>query len=346
VLRDDSQWLKVVAFNSPDLTTAYLADNIQAPVATDRTLSLRYALPRNSGTLEITWVDRSFNDFLDDYLGGVCDSGIPFSGPEGCPADNVTGVPDETGAIVAFVDTEVTGNNADAVREYSGVSIAADYRPSARWGVGGSYTFSETVGNYQVGGMPSGTAMGIYPRSRPEEAAEPFGYLDEDVRHRIRAWGQYRLDFGRAGNLALSGLYSYNSGRRWSKTADDAPRADIPEYVSADSTYKHFFGGRGTEQFDDFQSLDLGVRYDIPIWSRLGVWVKVTIINLFNFDELLGFDTTATAVDDHGVLRWQPVGNCGLDDEPSKDCTGFGRIPDWTFYQRPREYFFTVGLRW
>jgi hypothetical protein len=51
-------------------------------------------------------------------------------------------------------------------------------------------------------------------------------------------------------------------------------------------------------------------------------------------------------VDDHGVLRWHPAGSCGLDDQPSKECTGFGRISDQSFYQRPREYFFTLGLRW
>ena len=48
-----------------------------------------------------------------------------------------------------------------------------------------------------------------------------------------------------------------------------------------------------------------------------------------------------------GLHAFEPVSlNCGLNDAPSVDCTGFGRISDQSFYQRPREYFFTVGLRY
>jgi hypothetical protein len=39
------------------------------------------------------------------------------------------------------------------------------------------------------------------------------------------------------------------------------------------------------------------------------------------------------------------VGNCGLDDEPSVNCSGFGKIRNETDYQIPREYFLTVGLQ-
>jgi hypothetical protein len=344
---NDALWTIVTAFSGPDVVTTYLADNITAPVADDRSLSVRYALPRNAGTMVVNWVDRSFNDLLDNFVGGVCDFGIPFE--RSCPEGNITGIPDETGAITALVDTEIWANNPNAVREYEGISFQADYRPTARLSVGGSYTFSELTGNYEGEGQntpSSGTSQGDFVRSRPEESASPFGFLDEDIRHRWRAWAQYRFDLGRAGNLSVSSIYSFNSGERYSL----APQADLgndPDYVSDTGTYTHFFGGRGPNRFNDFRRVDLGVRYDVPIFKKFGLWVKASVINVFNFDELLEFQTNGSAVEGaSGVLQFQPAGNCGLDDEPSVSCTGFGRISDQSFYQRPREYFFTVGLKY
>jgi hypothetical protein len=56
-------------------------------------------------------------------------------------------------------------------------------------------------GNYEGEGQntpSSGSIIGVYPESIPQEAAVPYGYLDEDIRHRVRLWGNYRLNFDRA----------------------------------------------------------------------------------------------------------------------------------------------------
>jgi hypothetical protein len=329
--------------------TTFLADNITAPTAQDRTISLRYALPRNSGTFLVNWVHRSFDDLLDQYNGGVCGYGhFTFTSPQGCPAANFTPVPDGTGGSV-LVDTQVWANNPAAKREYEGLSFEADYRPTAKWNIGGSYTFSELVGNYEGEGpnLPSnGSQMGDWIDSVPSSAIAPFGFMDEDIRHRYRIWGQYRFDLGRAGKLATSAVYRFNSGQRFDLRATVA-RTDVPQYVSdAGSTYTHYFTDRGGDRFENLRAVDLGIRYDLPIFNKFGLWLKATILNSLNEDALLSYQLNGAGRIVNGVLTFVPTGNCGFDSEPSKTCTGYKRINTQTRYQLPRQYFFQVGLKY
>ena len=47
-----------------------------------------------------------------------------------------------------------------------------------------------------------------------------------------------------------------------------------------------------------------------------------------------------------GVPTFIPAGNCGFDSEPSRSCTGWNSITSENNYARPREYLFTIGLRY
>ena len=349
---NDALWTDLAGFTGPGIFNEYLADDINAPFAEEATLSLRRALPRNSGTFVISYVNRQYEDLLTSFVGGVCDfSGIfSFSHEtESCPGANTTDILAADGVTVeGQVDTTVWANDPRNQREYEGISLQANYRPGQRWNIGGSYTFSETTGNYEGEGenTPAGGGdLGAFERSRPLAGVAPFGFLDEDLRHRIRAFGSYRWDIGRAGALALSGIWSRQSGNRYSLAAT-VPFANDPAYLTdTANSYSHFFDGRGNNRFRNFERVDLAVRYDVPIFNKLGLWVKTTVINAFNNDELLSFETDGSAALTNGILQFQPNGNCGINDAPSTSCTGFGQITDEDQYQRPREYFFTVGLR-
>jgi len=352
ISNDDSQWLTVTGFSGPDVTTSFLADNLKAPVAEDRTISLRYALPRNSGTMLVNFVHRSFTNLLDDYQGGVCDfTHFTFPASQPCPAANLVGIPNAAGVITSFVDSTVFANNPDAKREYEGVSFEGDYRPTARWNIGGSYTFSELVGNYEGEGpnMPANASqMGDFVRSQAQSAISPFGFMDEDIRHRYNIWGQYRFDVGRAGKIATSAVYRFNSGTRFDLRAS-VSRANDPLYASdANTTYTHFFTGRGSSRFEDFRAVDFGVRYDLPIFNKLGLWLKASVLNVLNEDALIRYQLTGSAETVNGVLTFVPSGTCGFDSEPATNptCSSFKRIRNQADYQRPREYFFQVGLKY
>ncbi len=46
-----------------------------------------------------------------------------------------------------------------------------------------------------------------------------------------------------------------------------------------------------------------------------------------------------------GPSGLSPDTTAAAEHAPSGDCTGYGQIEDHLDYQRPREYFFTAGLR-
>jgi hypothetical protein len=340
-LRNEAYWPIVTGYISPQFPTSFLADDISAPYAEELNFSVRHALPRNSGSIVLAYVDRKYKDLIDDFIGGACTE-YGFNFGEACPGGDYTEVP---GDIV--VDTTIWANNPNARRKYNAFNLVFDYRPSTAWQLGGNYTYSTLKGNYEgeAGNQPaSGSPLGNYERSENIAAATPYGYLAGDIRHRAVLYGNYRFDFQRAGNLSIGSLFLYQSGFPYSFTAS-VPRTDVEEYLGESGNYTYYFGGRGNERFDDFWRLDLSARYEVPIFSRLNLFLKAAVTNVLNNDAVVSFATTGRAVTGaDGQLTWVPVGNCGPGDEPSTSCTGFGRIRSQNDYQSPRRFLFTVGL--
>ena len=350
VTNNDALWQTISGFSGPGLSTEYLADQINAPYAEEWTLSLRRSLPNNSGTVVVSYVNRNYQDLMSEFVGEVCNySFFTFSHQaESCPGANTTDILDAFGKPQGEVDTTVWANDDRNTRFYEGISLQANYAPTSVWNVGGSYTYSTTTGNYEGEGQntpASGGTLGYYPRAVALANAAPYGFSDEDLRHRLRAYGTYRFDFGRAGGLVLGGVASAQSGFRWSNTANRSLAA-IPEYVSASGTYTHYYSSRGENRFANFTRFDLSARYDFNFFGKFGMWVKAQVNNVLNSDTLTSYQVTGVSVNDNGNTVWQPQGNCGINDTPSQSCTGFGRIANQDNYQLPRQYFFTVGLRY
>ncbi len=340
-LRNEAFWPLITAYVSPTEPTSFLADDISAPHADEYNLSVRHALPRNSGHVVLGYVHRDYKDLIDDFVGGACDYGIAFGEP--CPASDVTIVPGDIP-----VDTTVWANNPRAKRQYRAINLVGQYRPSTRWQFGGNYTYSKTEGNYEgeAAGQPaSGSPFGDYERSIDVAAANPSGFLSTDIRNRAFIYGNYRIDFGeRAGSLSIGSDIYYQSGRPYNLVAL-VNRTDVDEYVAEAGTYTHYFGDRGSRRFNGFWRLDLSTRYELPIFSDVSLFLKAAVINVHDNDEVIGFSTSGRAVaGPDGQLTFRPTGSCGLDSEPSRNCTGFGRIRGPGDYQAPRAFLLTLGL--
>jgi hypothetical protein len=140
-------------------------------------------------------------------------------------------------------------------------------------------------------------------------------------------------------------VFLYQSARPYSLTAQ-VPFKPAEGYLGAVGTYTFTFGDRGSQRFDDIWSLSLATRYELPIFHSIGAFVKAGVINVTNNHGVDEFQTTGEAVLDanDNPVSWQPVGNCGLGDKPSKDCTGFGRIRNDLDYQPPRTFLLSVGF--
>jgi hypothetical protein len=364
IIRDENNWDDIlVTITDPKQPTRYLADDASSPFAYDFNVAVKRALPKNTGTFTLTYTDRTYKDLLDDFVGD----------------EGVSTVVDPAGSGQSFTfDTTVWDNAETARREYQALAATWDYRPNARWGLGGNWTYARSRGNYEGEGRntpSSGSVIGDYVRSIPQGDAIPFGYVDEDIRDRVRAWANYRFDFDRAGNLTLGAIGTYQSPFSFSRTAA-RPLGLDPNYLNeGGTTYTHFFDGRGNNRLNGFWRLDLSSRYQIEAWKKLAVWLKLDILNLTNNDELIAWSTAWTSeINSAGVRVWAPSGrpallnpNTGLPDvnydplnpdhvagpsrfdclqTPSANCTGFGDIRNAQDYQLPRSYFVSIGLQW
>ena len=56
-----------------------------------------------------------------------------------------------------------------------------------------------------------------------------------------------------------------------------------------------FFGARGSQEFADYALIDLAVTYGVPVWQSVRPWVKLEVLNLFNNQQLIAWDTTVAA---------------------------------------------------
>lgn len=342
ILRDDaafcggqpnsSCWNAVNFVNDTNQPVQFLGEGVDAPYADDFNFSVRYALPRNAGTMVFAVTDRKFKNLLDDFVGGVEGPDIPESiGTARIVTDPLPSDPNNPASFP--FDWVKWDNSSMAERRYQAFTVIADYRPSANWGIGGNYTYSLSQGNYEGEGrnQPAiGTAIGTYVDSRPEASAVPYGTLQSDIPHRLRAWGTYRWNFDRAGQFVLGAVYTWQSGAVWSNTANVA-YTSTPAYFNDQGTYTHFYNGRGNQRFQGFWHTDLSGRYQFPIWKRLQGWLKLDVFNFTNEGALTSFNTSGSTDSSGGVPVWAPGG-------------AFGRIESELDYQIPRSYFLTFGL--
>jgi hypothetical protein len=322
-IRDDDNWQNVLTVNDPAQPTSLLAEEVEAPYSTDLTLAVKRALPRNSGAFSVTYSRRQYKNLLDDFKG-----------------DNGTVMIDEPnnpGVFFGEFDLTIWDNSTLARRDYQAITATWDYRPGIHWNIGGNYTWSETTGNYEGEGRntpSSGSIIGDYVRSVPQAAAVPTGFLDEDLTHRMKIWGNYRFDFDRAGALSLGSIFTYQSGAAWSRTAG-LPMFEDDDYLNEDGLfYTHFFDGRGNNRFNSFWRIDFSARYTFQVFrDDVSAWVKLDALNLLDRDGLITYRNGGSVeVTDSGLMFWEAG-------------SSFGAARNEDDYQDPRTYLVTLGIQ-
>ena len=292
--RNDANWGIFATINDPKQPTRFLAGKIHAPYADDLNLTLKRALPKNRGTITVGYIFRSYKDLLDDYVGG----------------QGIVTATDPFGEGSLPFDKTIWKNSNQARRQYEAITATFDYRPGARFDLGGNWTYSWTQGNYEGEGRntpASGSIIGNYPLSVDMEHAVPYGYLNEDIRSRVRAWGNYRFDLGKAGNLTVGALATAQSALPYSKTTSVSLKND-PTYVNdVGKTYTYYYYGRGNSRYNGFWRLDLSGRYEIKLFKDLNAYVKLTVTNVTGEHALTAFSTSGASVTVNGIRMWTPA---------------------------------------
>ena len=274
--------------------------DLKSPLTKEFTASVGGALG-NRGHLKATYIRRRAGNFIEDFI------------------DTTTGETELTyeGRGYGTFVNQVFRNTDLLERNYDALQFDGRYSVTSRFQLDGSYTVQlRNEGNFEgeatnQPGVPS--VAFDYPEIFTPERNYPFGRLNDFQQHKIRIWGVYNLGLGTAGDVDLAGIWRYNSGQVYSLVAGGVPLTAQQEaileeaaYASGPTSQSLYFDARGTEDFKGYGLLDLSVQYQIPIWRTAAPYFKFELLNAFNNDTLISWDTTVDPdydgpVDDLGL---------------------------------------------
>jgi hypothetical protein len=205
-------------------------------------------------------------------------------------------------------DQSVTENDDSIQRKYEGIQVQSQWTPG-RFNVGGSYTYSTLKGNDDGEGAGTATIRNLpldkyYPEYLAYPNRKPIGYLNQDNKHRARLWAGYNLPTARFGDLNLTALESFDSGKPYSAigSIDASGRTPGNAYTglpanpgytlsAIGTTHDYYFSARGAFRTDDVWSTDLALNYNAPKVFGVELFVRVTVRNVFDQSALVNPNT-------------------------------------------------------
>ena len=306
----------------------FLDEHLESPLTKEFTVSAAQTLGSN-GAVRAMYVWRTATGLVESFI-------------DNATADGRTTVAQD-GTTFGVFDNVYYRNTDLAVRNYQALELLGSYQLRSNWTAAAMWTMQlKNEGNYEgesanAPGSPS--VIGDYAEILVEGRNFPMGRLDDYQQHKVRAWSTYVMEMGRFGSLDITPMWRYNSALTYSLAANSVPlssvqRARNPGYArlpgsGANGSQTLFFGERGSGEFAGYGLVDLGVTYQVPVWSALKPWVKVEVLNAFNNDKLIAWDTTVT-VDPNSALD--------ADGLPTGFLRGprFGQGTSTAGYPRPR----------
>lgn len=139
-------------------------------------------------------------------------------------------------------------------RDYNALELAVQRVHRDNWVAYASYTIATSRGH--VDNALLRLPLGVQA---------PYGPLNSDVRHQIRANGSWTSDFG----LNLGLIYAFNSGRAYSR------RTLVEPYG-----FVGFADGRGTERTQAMHRIDLRMAYTVDIGRNSRAEFTADVFNL------------------------------------------------------------------
>ena len=273
-------------------------------------------------------------------------------------------------------DRSIMRNTDELVREYRGVHLQAGWRPS-RYNLGASYTYATLRGNdgseaSATATSPNATLAGWYPEYLGYSQRLPIGSLDGDVRHRLKTWAGVDIPLGFIGRINVSALHTFASGEAYgaSGTIDASGRTTPfagsptnPGYTLSrlGDQHTYWFTDRDGFRTPNFNRTDLALNYTLPVW-RVQVFAQAEMFNVFDNAEVTTPNSTVrtrrSAGANSGLVSFNPFTDTPIEcpqGAAASQCSSmgahwqkgpqFGQPTGPTSYQDPREYRFSLGLR-
>jgi len=302
----------------------FLEDGLESPLTRELTLGVARDL-RDRGWARATYVSRHATNFVEDFI---------------TMAEGQT-IVSKNGVNLGAFDNAVYRNTSVPTRDYQALQFEAAYHPAvdlSSLSINGHWTVQlENDGNFE-GESSSGPAqpslIADYPEIYVASRNFPTGRLDDFQRNKVRLWATYHITLGRLGVVDVAPLYRYNSGRTYSLVAAGVPLsaqqiARNPGYARLPASQSIFFGPRGSQSFEGYHLVDLAATYSVPVWESLRPWTKIEVLNAFNNQALVSWNTSITA-DSSG-----PKDENGLPLNYLKSAA-FGTATGPSSYPRPR----------
>ena len=258
---------------------------LSSPVTKEITFSVGQQLgPR--GSAKLTYTRRDYSNFVEDFINDPTANGKVDVVYEGVNYGSFD---------------KVFYRNSDApVREYRGLMFQANYRLRDNLSVEGHWTLQlRNYGNFEGEGAntPGSTGLeGDYPELYDPARNYPLGRVDDFQRSKIRLWAIYTQGLGRLGSLDIAPMLRIESPQTYSLRASNVPLTAIqlsrdPGYAQPPQYQTLYFGERGSQEFKGYSLMDLSLNYSIPVFRTLRPWIKGEVLNLFNNQKLISWNT-------------------------------------------------------
>jgi hypothetical protein len=283
----------------------------------------------------VDYIYRNYRDFYGDYR------------------DMSTGKVFEPVSGRTF-DLLVVRNTNDVERNYKGISSQFSYRLRSDLSVGANYTLSWARGSVEGETATDGpvrASANDMPEYRQASWNFPVGYTNGDQRHKVRGWLSYRLPLPeRAGRVDLGLMQRFDSGSNydWSASIDTRPYVDNPGYITPVSSPTYYFSDRGEFNRDSLFRTDLSIGWEsrLPRVPKARIFFRAVVNNLFNQQGIDGFNTTVqTASSNSKLLPFNPFTETPVQGVNWDFGPEYGNVTGPGSYQNPRDFSFSVGVR-
>jgi outer membrane receptor protein involved in Fe transport len=120
-----------------------------------------------------------------------------------------------------------------------------------------------------------------------------------------------------------------------------------PGYIAPVSSVTYFISGRGEYRFDGSTATDLSLSWSHTLgWRGSEVFVRFVMNNVFNEHALTSYNTTVLGkANDSTLAAFNPFTTIPVEGVNYKMGPSFGQATSPNSYQSPRNYYFSVGVR-
>lgn len=323
--------------------SAKITTTLKSPYAREYTFGVNGTV--GSGSYRMDFVRRDFHDFYNTVL------------------DISTGKASD--AAGNKYDVGITGNTNGLERNYTALQTQFQYRLfNNRLNVGGAWTWSHTIGNFDGEAANSGpltAAFQAYPEYKDAKWNIPSGDLATDQRHRVRLFATYDLPFipQRIGVVSISAIQAYDTGAPYGAVGTVRSRTFVtnPGYITPPSTVTYYYTARDAFRTGNISRTDVSLNFSTKIAGLVEIFVQPQVLNLFNNKGVIAVDTTVNTARNPGTgtyLTFNPFTTIPVQ-RPHLDNTvktanwdfgpNFGKPRNVNDYQIPRQFLVTAGLR-